>query len=200
MSREPHRWKPHWSHERVDETKCRASVSAGRIGLKQCGNKPKAGTEWCGKHTVEEVAEDAPRLWGINVGYGSSAPEIVSFAIVKETKKQIVLEETDQAFNYKTRLGKKKDGSPERGYRSRLEAAQAFVTKAEIDIKRAERALLDAEKQKERAMKLLAGLEECPCGYCGAVGVEMEVGDPVIQGLPRCVDAEACDERQQEKK
>ena len=149
---------------------------------------------------MEEAAEDAPRLWGVNVGYGPAEPKIVSCAIVKETKKQIVLEETDQAFNYKTRLGKKKDGSPERGYRSRLEAAQAFVTKAEIDIKRAETALRDAERQKDRALKLLAGLEECPCGYCGAVGVEMEVGDPVIQGLPRCVDAEACDKRQQEEK
>jgi hypothetical protein len=33
------------------------------------------------------------------------------------------------------------------------------------------------------------------CGYCGVREVEFELGDRVIKGGPRCVDAELCQER-----
>lgn len=33
------------------------------------------------------------------------------------------------------------------------------------------------------------------CGYCGARGVEFELGDPVVRGGPRCIDAGECQGR-----
>lgn len=62
MTRE---WKPHWDHERVDETYCRASVhDEGRgVGFHQCGNRAKYDGKWCGIH-CPGAAEERERKRG----------------------------------------------------------------------------------------------------------------------------------------
>ena len=55
----PSRYRPHWSHESIDEDLCRASVpDEGRsVGFHQCCRKPQEGSEWCWQHSPEREAE-----------------------------------------------------------------------------------------------------------------------------------------------
>lgn len=55
---------PHWSYERVDDTRCRASVhNGGRdVGFHQCLRKPLEGEKYCKQHSPE--AETARREAG----------------------------------------------------------------------------------------------------------------------------------------
>lgn len=47
-------WMPHWSYEKVDPTRCKASVhDEGRgVGFHQCSRKPKIDG-WCTHHEPE---------------------------------------------------------------------------------------------------------------------------------------------------
>jgi len=157
MKQETHRWKPHWEHERVDESRCRASVSRGRMGLSQCSKKPRKGTEWCGSHTVDVAGEDADLLWGIDTS--TTPPTLMSVKITKETVKQITLADRLSPFDYKERIRKTSKG-PEYGFRSRLEAAQAFVEKHKKRLDYAKRALTNAEHDLKVAEKLLESEEK----------------------------------------
>lgn len=53
------RYKPHWSHEKIDETCCRASVPDPGIRCSdhQCQRTPPEGSEWCWQHSPEAEAE-----------------------------------------------------------------------------------------------------------------------------------------------
>ncbi len=63
----PFEWKPHWDHEKVDETKCRAGVhDATGVGFHQCTRKAKVDGKWCKQHSPEEEKrrrEESDKRW-----------------------------------------------------------------------------------------------------------------------------------------
>lgn len=182
-----HRFRGRYGVE-PNPTRCAASIPEPRVGFHQCPNNPKPGTEWCGIHTEEEIPENPDLLWIVYEG------DLASVPIRKETKKQVVIESLG-AFEWKMKIHKNTDGKLEIGFRTRLEAVQHFLKSVEKSLTNARHAVVKAELKKHQAEQLLAKEEGERCGYCDVTGVEMEEGDSVIQGQPRCVDAEACDKR-----
>jgi len=67
----PREFKPHWSHEKVNKSYCRAPVHGDRIDIHQCRWRPKYnddGTEssgsdakWCGVHRPGAAEERAAK-------------------------------------------------------------------------------------------------------------------------------------------
>lgn len=55
MAIEPVEWRPHWPHEKVDETRCRAAIWHGRGQSYQCQRKVEEGEKWCYQHTVKAI-------------------------------------------------------------------------------------------------------------------------------------------------
>jgi len=142
-----------WAGE-ADPNRCAASVSRGCAGIGQCGNKPKPGTEWCGTHTVEDAPENPDLLWRVYRG------ELVGVPIVKETKKQIHLADRVLAFDCYGKIGRRDDGSPEMGFRTRYEAACDHVSRCRSAVERARENLKAAELEERAAEQLEAEISE----------------------------------------
>jgi len=152
----------HISKNGLDPTKCVASIHDDNRwpGFHQCSRKRKPGTEWCGIHTYVEATEDSPKLWCVGTTH-SGEIEIVSIAIVKETAKQITLDKTDAAFEYKSKVGKDKNGEPLMGSRTKYAAINSYrnkcfnklvavrnaVQRAEATLAKAENLLTEANKE-----------------------------------------------------
>jgi hypothetical protein len=149
--RKPHRHKPENKRHKLDPEKCVASVAHGSRwpSFHQCSNNRKPGTEWCGRHTHIEATDDMPKLWTVYEG------KLVGFTILKESKKVIVIDDVDLAFDCKEKIKKDKDGNPCKGHRTRLKALLAHRVECIRDLKRAHEEVEDAERDLTKAEKLL---------------------------------------------
>ena len=155
--REPFRYKPRYGND-INPERCVASVSEPGRGFysHQCKHKRKPGSEWCGVHEPKVATEDADVLWAVEVRYKDPEPKLVSAKIVKETKKQIVLESgSGRGFDHKTRVSKSEVGYPEIGARTRFKAAEVYHTQKVKEMLNLRERLAEAEAAVERAEKLM---------------------------------------------
>lgn len=155
MKNEPFRFKGRFGVV-PDPERCAASVSAGRATIVQCSKKRRPNSEWCATHEPEVVADDAPSIWAVESLFGSD-PKLVSAKILKETTKQIKLEErTGDGFGYRTTLAKDPvTGKPEVGGRTPIEAVTRFLATRERNLRVAEENLRRARADVEQAKSLL---------------------------------------------
>jgi hypothetical protein len=141
----------------IDETRCRSSVGRGRASVTQCNSFPIKGTEWCRAHTELVVTDTAGEIWGVEPVRGDL--KLVSVKILKETKKQIVLADRRSPFGYKGRIKKCDDGSLEFGFRTKLEAAQAWAEKKRRAVDSTQISLNNAVDASIEAVNLLEKLK-----------------------------------------
>jgi len=156
MSRKPFRYQGRFGSQ-PDPKRCAASVSHGRGGVYQCQNARKEGSDWCGTHEPKEAAEDAALLWIVEEPWGynkDEEPKLVSTPILKETKKQIVLNGKEGAFRWRTKIGIFK-GKLEMGARSAVNAAGDYLKSCEKEVEAAEAALAKAQEKLVAAKALM---------------------------------------------
>jgi len=93
-------WTPHWEHETIDESCCRASVADGGrgVGSHQCRNKAKYDGKWCGTHrpgaAEERAAKRGPTAWELTL------ESRIAEANERKEQRQLIADMADRCDGY----------------------------------------------------------------------------------------------------